>query len=771
MTGASANGRDGPRRWVPTRMQGSPPSWRRILLGLAVFLGAAQAAAGEDGAVRSYNDRGGAGLVRTPTARFADDGRLALGYAHTREAAGMHLSFQAFPWLETSLLYGRGSGSTPSEPGVDFKLRLLEEKRALPALAFGIRDFGRPERQPGEYLVASKRLRDFDLSFGVGRGRLAARDDVKGLALFGGVDYFTGIDGLRLKIELDGATPEDRSRLNAGVEYNPLPGIGIAVSYLEGRVFELRSTVSIDLNKPPERAKLEPDLRLLSRGAAARRVLSDSPDESEVGPVARAYRFHDLVEAGGLAVTSIAHSRGRLVVEVATQGAPSSQPRIRETVRDAARVLNLPVDSVVVSWTRAAQAEPPLRAAAAAGYAPRISRILRRDLAAQGLALIDLRLTGPRIAVTVENLRFGRTAVAVGRAARIIANALPPGVEIITIALSRRGVEAARVSLLRKDLENALEDRGSPQEIWQNIVANRAFDRAEMRDEEKPGGRAAKFTWSIEPALHMAPSSSEGSRGVRALVRARSTFRPMPYLEIGGAVRADAADGFEDAAAPEANGLPSVRRDFGRYANGGGLGLDSLQAAYIRSMAAGVDARLKAGYLEEMFVGLGGEVLYRPGPSDWALGGEVYGVRKRGFDRFLSLGDYQAITGHLTLYYRLPHSNYRANLSIGRYLAGDWGGTVELSRRFSTGIRVAGFLTLTDVDSVGSFAGEPDAGLSVTVPLDLFTPHHTRNRALYAFRRLTRDAGQRLETGPRLIDLVASDGFEEIDRGWENVLK
>ena len=41
--------------------------------------------------------------------------------------------------------------------------------------------------------------------------------------------------------------------------------------------------------------------------------------------------------------------------------------------------------------------------------------------------------------------------------------------------------------------------------------------------------------------------------------------------------------------------------------------------------------------------------------------------------------------------------NWRCVLRAGRYLAGDWGATVELGRRFDSGIEVGAFATFTDV--------------------------------------------------------------------------
>ena len=60
-------------------------------------------------------------------------------------------------------------------------------------------------------------------------------------------------------------------------------------------------------------------------------------------------------------------------------------------------------------------------------------------------------------------------------------------------------------------------------------------------------------------------------------------------------------------------------------------------------------------------------------------------------DQRFGLQDYRVTTGHVSLYLDLPWWNLTATVRGGRYLAGDWGGTVEIGRRFDSGIEVGAF--------------------------------------------------------------------------------
>ena len=79
----------------------------------------------------------------------------------------------------------------------------------------------------------------------------------------------------------------------------------------------------------------------------------------------------------------------------------------------------------------------------------------------------------------------------------------------------------------------------------------------------------------------------------------------------------------------------------------------------------------------------------------------------------------------------------------GRYLAGDWGGTLEIGRRFDSGIKVGAFATLTDVPFSRFGEGSFDKGIYVRIPLDLFGAP-ARGRAEALSRPVQRVGGQRL---------------------------
>lgn len=195
----------------------------------------------------SQSDFGGVGLLQTPTARMAREGELSLNYRDNDQYRYYSASVQLFPWLETTLRYtdvrtrqyssveAFSGDQTYKDKAFDLKLRLWEESYWLPQVAVGARDIGGTGLFDAEYLVASKARGPFDFTLGLGWGYLGTSGNVKNplcsasdkycyrdnsykqagsidgsqmfhgpASLFGGVEYQTPWQPLRLKLEYEG---------------------------------------------------------------------------------------------------------------------------------------------------------------------------------------------------------------------------------------------------------------------------------------------------------------------------------------------------------------------------------------------------------------------------------------------------------------------------------------------------------------------------------------------------------------------------------------
>jgi hypothetical protein len=107
--------------------------------------------------------------------------------------------------------------------------------------------------------------------------------------------------------------------------------------------------------------------------------------------------------------------------------------------------------------------------------------------------------------------------------------------------------------------------------------------------------------------------------------------------------------------------------------------------------------------------------------------------------------DYSVKTGHVTAYWNPSFApDVLMKLSVGQYLAGDKGATLEVSKHFDSGIVVGTYATITNVSPDEYGEGDFTKGVYISVPMDLFSAYPTRSRAQVSWSPLTRDGGQML---------------------------
>lgn len=672
---------------------------------------------------------GGVGLLEMRNARFRPDGVLEAGASFRADRRFWFASFQALPWLEATFRVAerldatRGFG-TATDRSFDLRARIWTENAWRPALAIGFQDLLGTGIYGGEYVVASKRVWDFDLTLGVGWGRLGTGADIgnparylwdgfatrrrdvgaggtlrwdsffrgQRAAVFGGVEWsippiptpFGAIEGLRAKVEWSGDALRDerggwparttgltglaRSRLNAGLQWSN-DWLDVGVSYLHGTDVLFRVSARMDPGRPPDVPRQPPP------------AMGERPADGAPGEAALAARLFP--------------------------------------------------------------------ALAAAGFRP-----------------VSVALAGGEARIAVAGGRYRTLAQAAGRVLRAAQPHLPAGVERIVIAWMRDGVEIARLAVLRGAMEGAASGYGSAEEM---------FGSAELLAAgggPMGGARAPGFglDWGLAPRLRMVFGDPRQTLGYQASIGAGARLGFGGGISVAGSVQQVLAQNLDRGAASDSL-LPRVRSDYARYARDGrNLAVPTLYAEGIWTLAPDVFARLTAGYLEPMFAGVSAEVLWRPRERPIAIGVELAQVAQRGFDQRFALRRYRVATGHVSLYADLPWWNLYAVLRGGRYLAGDWGGTVEIGRRFDSGIEVGAFATFTTVPFRRYGEGSFDKGIYVRVPFDLFGVQ-SRSSATALIRPVQRDGGQRLAVENPLWELTRDGRADAFRRGVEWFLR
>jgi hypothetical protein len=119
-------------------------------------------------------------------------------------------------------------------------------------------------------------------------------------------------------------------------------------------------------------------------------------------------------------------------------------------------------------------------------------------------------------------------------------------------------------------------------------------------------------------------------------------------------------------------------------------------------------------------------------------------VRRRTYEQRLKFLDYQVDTGHVSVYYEELPYNALISLHLGRYVAGGKGASLEVSRRFDSGVRVGAWATLTEAPFNVFGGGSFVKGFFIVIPFEVFLTQSTVTTGVFAFRPLFRDDSQRL---------------------------
>lgn len=668
------------------------------------------------------NTFGMPGLIDMPTADSFADADLAASIAVTESQSRNTLSFQILPRLTGAFRYSRiddffGPGRETYDRSFDLQYRLVDEGRLRPAVAVGLRDFAGTGVFSSEYVVASKTLMPgVQVSGGIGWGAMGTQgsfDNPLG-ALSDAFDTRPGFDGLGGEPNVD-SWFRGPAALFGGVRWQATDRLTLSAEYSSDDRSRASEGGTGGLSSP------------LNFGLQYR---------WGPGTILSAQYLHG--EALGLSAHVILN--------------PKNPPYGGDTSPAPMPVLHR--GDVAATWAGAItqDAIPPARRTA----------VVRTLLEAEGIELDAISLDGDRARVRIRNTRFDAEPQAIGRTARVLALAMPARIETFEIEIMRRGLPVSRVSVPRRTLEQLYT---APDAIQRSLAATTiTAGRDDLAMETLPDDR---LSWSISPFLSLSLFDPDSPLRADAGVQAAASYAFTPRLRLSGAVRGRVIGNRDEATRESDSVLPRVRSNQNLYDKASDVWLHRLTLEHVGKLSDDLYTRVSLGYLEDMFAGLSGEVLWKPVDSRLALGLEINHVFQRDNDRLFGLDDYDydVTTGHVSAYYAMQNG-FDLQLDLGRYLAGDWGGTIGIDRRFGNGWSVGAFATLTDVPFEDFGEGSFDKGIRFSIPLAwaLGSPSPVNTGAV--IRPIQRDGGARLNVAGRLYPTVRDLHAPELGDQW-----
>ena len=673
---------------------------------------------------------GGPGLIDMPSAEMLPDGQFTVSSAFFGGQTRTTATFQALPWLSASFRYSAiqnwnlGGFRTYYDRGFDVRIRLLQETRRWPEITLGLQDFVGTGIYAAEYLVATKTFQSPSLGTGGLPGRL---------------------------------------KLTAGLGWGRLGSSGSIASYGTRPAFDVNSTggqVAYDQWfrgpiapfagiewRPNDRwgfkAELSSDAyttETVTTSVFERKSDFNFGVEYQASPRTRVGAYY--LYGSELAIS--AQIQLNPYVPISPLSAPAPRPIVPRPAADRDPA------AYDTAWTASTATTRTLR--------DLLAQILREE----GLELEDLALSADTAELRFRNLRYSSMSMAIGRAARALTRVMPASVETFRLIPVSAAMGLSATTIRRSDLE-ALEFDPMSSEA---LLAVTGIGEAPLRSSPgalRPDTLYPGYNWGIGP--YFFPSYFDPDQPVRMDVGIElfGSYEPAPGWTVAGTLRHRLAGNVNDGRLSNSV-LPHVRTDQTLYAEADTT-LMNLFGSYQWRPGKNLYARVSAGYFERMFGGLSAELLWKPVDSRIGLGIEANYVRQRDYDQRFGFQDYSVLTGHASAYMELGRG-FVGQVDVGRYLAGDIGGTFSLDRTFDNGWSVGGFFTLTNVSAEDFGEGSFDKGVRFTIPINWFLGKPSQQSVGTTIRPIQRDGGQRLEVPGRLYGQVLSTHDRALRSQW-----
>jgi len=395
---------------------------------------------------------------------------------------------------------------------------------------------------------------------------------------------------------------------------------------------------------------------------------------------------------------------------------------------------------------------------------------LEKALHESGFSNIGISIQGKDIIIEAQNDKYFYTPRAIGVILKILKDISPDNTEQIDIILTNNKIPIIKYKTTKIDIDEFFEEKLSPGEFFylSKLTTDVTWTPTDTTLKHKK-----YFDYGLNPSFQQFLNDPSGFYKFRMGAYAWLSYFPWKGGTITGGLEGYPINNIKSSVEPLS--IP-IRSDLWLYMRKS-VTLGRLMFNQMFKTDHDIYTRLGGGLLEIQYAGFDGEIA-RPflnGRLYMGLAGSL--VRKRDVDNPFKLSSnytqwYKA--AFLNTRFNVPEAELSFDFKTGRFLAGDKGTRLTISKSFINGVTLSVWYSWTDTTNVFKDQynrGYHDKGIALTLPLRLFTGYDTKTTYNYAISPWTRDVAQDIYHYSSLFDFFGRNTKLFLDKDKTMIYK
>lgn len=673
----------------------------------------------------AYN--GNTGVFETPNARIMPDWSVRAFLNFDKPYTYYGLAVTPLPFLELNVhvteakdFSSLGVSSSSKDNSVNLKVQVKKEGKFMPSIVLGFDDLWGSPQYSSKYIAMSKNIGYFDFTLGYAKGRLGGEDLKKYL---NPSNSQSGFDNDAFKFMTNGKWGGGKAF--GSVVFNATPSLLLlaeysSIDYKKNRIDPFFAGKKYDLPKTNINFGLKYKYDKNS-------ILSLSYQRGNTISFGYTYQF-------GLS------SHGVFTHE------SDEKFKANEKIKDEYKNLTT----------------------------KELSDKISKEVSTQKFENVSTQIHKSNLWLEVSNSRYNNDLKAVGRAISIVDEVAPKKYDTVYLSLKDNNLPIKTFKVNRNEFDLYEKEKVSDNYMKKALKISRDVDKNYQEFSEGKKDiyktnlfKMTKFDYSFEPKVKTYLSTGDEPVTIKVSARANASYQVTNKIKTNIAVEYPLFNNSEDL---DASSVEREELSFGseeiqsfKY---NGLQVPHLTATYIDKSYDNSFIKVEAGYLEDNFVGLDLEWYKSMFDDRFGIGLQYQYVYKREVKNLFKIDDENSYTAaFVNMYYLLsPKYDTHLGLKIGKFLAGDKGIRVDISRNYKD-FTLGAFATITDSEDVFSNSLNKnyiDKGVFIKIPLEALSYKNFKQRTIFNISQYSRDVGHYAKTLNSLYPMNSSENNSTI---------